>query len=120
MSHETYLAECAAAHEQPSFAFRCPGLTLEALAIDGMHSGDLGSFGDALGGLFFVTIRHRGWFANQTQGLEMLNVMMGSYYKANSGLSEIKPLNLKQIVSSTHAYPTLKGKAAQARDMNHP
>ena len=58
ISHEMYFARCASEGEQPSHLFRRPGFRIEHLAVDSMHAGDLGTFQDAIGSLFFLEISH--------------------------------------------------------------
>lgn len=120
MSHEQYLLACAEAQEQPSFLLRCPGLRLEHVAIDSMHSGDLGVFADAIGGLLECEISNRQWHPNREEGLRWVNEELGRYYRANPQLSKATPLARSQLHSGSatkRGYPTLKCKATQCRHM---
>jgi hypothetical protein len=49
LSHEEYLDSCHRDGVQPSNVFKCPGVVLDNLCVDSMHSGDLGAFQDAVG-----------------------------------------------------------------------
>jgi hypothetical protein len=82
-----------------------------------MHAGDLGTFADALGSLFFLEVDHKEWYRSREVGLQALNKDLGSYYKANRGLSRIIPLVFAQILAKDPGYPFLKGKAAQVRHL---
>jgi hypothetical protein len=117
MSHQDYMQSCLEGGEQPSMLFRCPGLSLSHILVDSMHAGDLGTFADALGSLFFLEIRNRDMYPNQAAGLQALNADLNKYYKAHPSLSKITPLALTQIIAPTPGYPFLKAKAAQVRHL---
>ena len=118
ISHEDYLAGCAQEAVQPSNLFTCPGVLLEHLCVDSMHAGDLGTFQDAIGSLFWIEISHKPWHRNQRTGLLRLNADLKRYYAANKDLklSSIYPIVLSQIKGEGH-YPMLKSKAAQCRHL---
>ena len=99
ISHEDYLAGCAQEAVQPSNLFKCPGVLLEHLCVDSMHAGDLGTFQDAIGSLFWIEISHKPWHRNQRTGLLRLNADLKRYYAANKDLklSSIYPIVLSQI-----------------------
>ena len=65
---------------QPSTIFGSPGFRLEFLAVDSMHAGDLGSFQDSMGSLFWVEITNRGLYRNKAEGLKALNAELQFYY----------------------------------------
>lgn len=119
IDHQAYVLSCAASGTQPSFLFRCPGLCLHHVAVDSMHSGDLGVFQDAVGSLFHLEVHNKVWHRTRHEGLAWLNTELGKYYKAHRQLTKITPLVLSQLVSrgfgGTGGYPTLKSKAAQCR-----
>jgi hypothetical protein len=117
-THQTYLQKCTQEAVQPSTIFRCPGVGLEHLCVDSMHAGDLGTFQDALGSLFWVEISHKGWHRNIRTGLIRLNEDLKRFYTANKDdkLSSLHPIVLSQIKSDSH-YPNLKSKAAQCRHL---
>ena len=63
-----------------STIFRAPGMRIEFFAPDGMHNGEIGSFGDALGAIFRIEVSYKGagpgfprWHRNQKAGMESLN-----------------------------------------------
>ena len=118
ISHQAYLEACAREGEQPSNVFKCPGVLLEHLCVDSMHAGDLGTFQDALGGLFWVEISNKRWHRNVRTRLVRLNQDVKNYYTANKemNLSSVYPMVLSQIKLEGH-YPTLKSKAAQCRHL---
>jgi hypothetical protein len=119
ISHQSYLEACAREAVQPSALFRCPGVILDHLCVDSMHAGDLGTFQDAIGSLFWIEITHKKWSRNQRAGLLRLNADLKNFYTANKhlGLSSIYPMVLTQIKSEGH-YPVLKSKAAQCRHLS--
>jgi hypothetical protein len=118
ITHEDYLEGCALEARQPSELFKCPGLLLDHLCVDSMHAGDLGTFQDAIGSLFWVEVTHKQWHRNQRTGLIRLNEDLKRYYTANRhlGLSSIHPIHMSQIKTDTK-YPILKAKAAQCRHL---
>ena len=117
INHEDYMGQCAREGTEPSHVFRCPGLKIEHLAVDAMHSGDLGTFADAVGSLFWLEISHKGWHRNKRRGLESLNSDLNQYYLAHhdQNLSKLSPLVLSQILGKSPGFPFLKAKAAQVR-----
>jgi hypothetical protein len=119
ISHEMYFARCASEGEQPSHLFRCPGFRIEHLAVDSMHAGDLGTFQDAIGSLFFLEISHRPWFPNRAAGLKELNETLNMFYRAHQdqGLTKATPLVITQILAKEPGYPYLKAKAAETRHL---
>ena len=73
ISHGDYLEACARERSEPSHLMRCPGLLLDRLTVDSMHAGDLGTFQDAVGSLFWLEITHRPLYRNRAGGLAALN-----------------------------------------------
>jgi hypothetical protein len=118
ITHQTYLQSCALESAQPSTIFKCPGVGLEHLCVDSMHAGDLGTFQDAVGSLFWLEISHKPWHRNAKTGLLRLNEDLKRFYTANKELklSSIYPLVMSQIKADGH-YPVLKSKAAQCRHL---
>ena len=117
ITHEAYMQSCADDGMQPSHMFRCPGFSLALVIVDSMHAADLGSFCDALGSLFFLEIRNKDWYGNQTIGLAGLNSQLATYYKANPGLSKAGPLVISQIIGKNPGHLFLKANAAQVRHL---
>jgi hypothetical protein len=117
ISHNGYLLACAREEMTPSNIFNCPGLLLDHLAVDSMHAGDLGSFQDAVGSLFWVEITTKAWHRNRAVGLARLNTALNLFYTANRdrGFSKLTPLVLSQLMAKDPGYPYLKAKAAQTR-----
>jgi hypothetical protein len=64
ITHQAYFGACAAEGTQPSSIFKCPGLQLDYFAIDSMHAGDLGTFQDAIGSIFWLEITNKQWYRN--------------------------------------------------------
>ena len=63
-THEDYMLGCARIGSQPSTMFLCPGVTLDMIAIDSMHTIDLGVTSHILGNTLFEIIfeqRPHGW-----------------------------------------------------------
>jgi hypothetical protein len=119
ITHQDYIQSCAREGSQPSHLFKCPGTLLDHLTVDAMHAGDLGTFQDAVGSLFWLEATHKGWYRNQTVGLQNLNRMINEYYAAHQdlGLSKATPLVWTQIFAASPGYPFLKAKAAQTRHL---
>ena len=112
-THRSYLLSCAAARCTPAALFKSPGLRLYHVAIDAMHSGDLGVFQDVVGSLFWLEITHKAWHRTQGAGIEFLNTQLRRFRQAH-GKSELQ-VTLSQIRAKDPGYPTLKAKAAQTR-----
>jgi hypothetical protein len=120
ITHEMYFEACAAQRRDPSELFQVPGLTIEHLCIDAMHSAHLGTFPDAIGSLFYAELHNRTWYRNKEAGLAALNRMLADYFKANEdkGVTKLGPLVYSQILSDSNGFPTLKAKAAQAKHVS--
>ena len=116
-THEDYMLGCARIGSQPSTMFLCPGVTLDMIAIDSMHAGDLGQFQSALGSLFWLHVTRKAFFRTKKEGLDHLNAELASYYAANRGerLAQLGQLTMSQIRSNDPRHPSLKAKAAQTR-----
>lgn len=117
ITHEIYLRRCAAEHAQPCGLFQVPGVRLEHVCIDSMHTADLGVFPDALGSLFDLEISCRAFYGSRAAGLQRLNYDLTQFYRAHPGLSQVTPLCMQQIKAPNLGYPFLKCKAAQARHL---
>ena len=118
ISHETYLLRCAAEAAQPCGLFSVPGVRLDHVCIDSMHSADLGAFADALESLFDFEITWRRFYPNRATGLRQLNKDLAHFYRSHPGLSSAFPLHMSQIRSTKPGgYPFLKCKAAQTRHL---
>jgi hypothetical protein len=119
ISHEMYMASCVAEGSHPSHLFLIPGLKIEHLAVDAMHSGDLGTFADAVGSLFWLEATHKPWHRNKAEGLAALNKDLDNYYRAHADrdFSKLTPLVWSQIYAKSNGYPALKAKAAQTRQI---
>jgi len=117
IDHIRYIEECARQRTQPSHLFKSPGLKLRHLTVDVMHSGDLGTFQDAIGSLLWIEITTKSWHRSKKDGLASLNRDLDLFYAAHQsdGLSKLTPLALSQILSKNPGYPNLKAKAAQTR-----
>jgi hypothetical protein len=116
--HQAYLESCAGDHQQPCVLFKSPGLTMQHLCIDSMHSADLGCFADALGSLLHLEVGNQQWYPSRERGLVQLNIALRDFYRANrhKNLSSLYPLQMTQIVA-TGKCPFLKAKAAQVRHL---
>ena len=116
ISHERYFESCATEGQQPSALFGIPGFRLEHIAIDAMHSADLGVFQDVIGSLLWVEVNNKSWFHSAREGMASLNARLAAYYAAHPGLSQLKVV--KSILRSKNpSYPTLRAKAAQTRHL---
>jgi hypothetical protein len=115
--HGSYMRSCVETGELPTI-FKAPGLSIDHVAIDSMHSGDLGIFQDAIGSLFWLEVFNQQWHSSKKKGLAALHEMLENYYKANRqcGYSRILP-TLRQIRSKDPGYPYLKAKAAETRHL---
>jgi hypothetical protein len=118
ITHEDYFAECLADSVQPSHLFRAPGTQLQHIAVDTMHSADLGCFQDAIGSLFYLEIMHKPFHRNKAIGLKKLNEEIDFFYSAqNRSMSRVTPLVPTQIQARDPGHPYLKCKAAQTRHL---
>lgn len=119
MSHDVFMEQCIANQQQPSTIFRCPGMRLEFIAVDFMHTADLGVFPDALGSLFWLHVTHKSWYKNRLMGLKQLNKELDLYFAANRyrRMTPTSRLTIRQIRAEKPGYPFLKVKAAQARHL---
>ena len=112
------MQSCFADAAQPSTIFRCPGMSIDLIAMDSMHAGDLAVFQDALGSLFWIEITCKAWHATKKVGLKSLNWYLGQYEAANRrALSIATNLQMSQIRGDSPGYPTLKAKAAHTRHL---
>ena len=115
------MASCMAEGQQPSHIFASPGFELHHVAVDVMHSGDLGCFQDAIGGLLHLERTNKQWFRNKKVGLAHLNRELALYYAANPGKSKVTPLVWTQLLSNDPAFPTLKAcKIRFGQPIKHP
>ena len=119
ISNESYIQACMAEHSEPSTLFRSPGFSLQHLAIDSMHAGDLGAFQDFMGSLLWLEISNRQWPGNRAAKLQRLNTELSEYYAANASrkLSQIGHITQLMIFPASLGYPYLKAKAAQTRHL---
>jgi hypothetical protein len=119
ISHQQYMVRCAQEGSQPSHLFHCPGFKIDHVAVDAMHSGDLGTFADAVGSIFWLECTHKPWHRTQAAGLLSLNQDLENYYGAQPDrqFSKLSPIVWSQIMSKSVGYPFLKAKAAQTRQV---
>ena len=114
MDHLMYLGKCVAECEEPSTIFESPGVGLKHVAIDVMHSGDLGPFADAVGSLFYLEIMNKDWYPCAAAGIHALNTELRDYDRANPTFSPCT-LTRFMIMSKDPGFPSLKAKAAHTR-----
>lgn len=119
MNHTRFMESCAASGQAPSTIFHCPGMVLELIAVDIMHTVDLGVLADALGSLFWLHITNKSWYRNRARGLANLNRELDAYFAANRDrrFTPTSRLTLSQVRAAVPGYPFLKVKAAQARGL---
>lgn len=101
---------------QPSGLFSAPGFRWENICVDSMHCLDLGVFGDAIGGLFFVEISQKNWHRSMQDGIDWLNEQLQGFYVVNTGLSQLR-LTLAMVRPTDGSHPTLRCKAAACRHL---
>ena len=116
LTHRSYLEGLAAEQQNPSALFRCPGFQLDYCIVDGMHAGDLGTFQDAIGSLFWLEISNRQWHRNARAGLLWLRGQLRDYYAANDdvNLTRLQTVTAAML-RAKEGFPTLKAKAAETR-----
>jgi hypothetical protein len=119
ITHERYLEACLIEGATPSLIFTAPGTELRHIAIDTMHTADLGTFQDCIGSLFWIECTTRQWYGSKEEGLRQLNLDLDAFYSANRdrGLSRVTPLTWQQIRAKVPGYPYLKAKASQTRHL---
>jgi len=119
MSHDSYIAACVRENAAPSEVFRSPGLTIQHVAIDSMHAGDLGAFQDALGSLLWLEVNNRQWRGSREVKIARLNRELRAYYAANAArnMSKVSEITYPMIFCKSVGYPYLKAKAAQTRHL---
>jgi hypothetical protein len=81
-----------------------------------MHAGDLGIFGDAVGGLMWVEVSSKTLHQTYDASIDFLNEQLAMYYGANPTLTPVH-LTLLMLKPSDGGHPTLKCKAAQCRHL---
>lgn len=118
VTHQSYLEACLAHGDQPSELFNTPGFTIAHVAIDTMHSGDLGVFQDAVGSLLWIEVSNRQWHGSRAKGVSALHELLRDFYAAHHelGLSKVFP-TINQIIGKEPGYPYLKAKAAETRHL---
>jgi hypothetical protein len=117
ISHDEHMSEFAMTGDEPSHIFRVPGFILDFVAIDSMHSADLGCFQDSLGGLLWLEATSRVYHRSRKEGMKWLNAELKAFYAANPGLSSVVPLQYTQLFPARYGYPYLKCKAAETRHL---
>jgi hypothetical protein len=117
-THDDYIRRCVVESGQPSHIFRCPGFQLKHIVVDAMHAGDLGTFADALGSLFYLEMTCRLWHSTQAVGIVALNISLQQFYSRTPGLSRLGAVTKTRLVSKSHPYPYLHAKAAQTRHLS--
>ncbi len=116
ITHERYLLDCARQMLSPSALFGAPGFKYEFFATDSMHCGDLGIFPDAIGGLMWVELSHKGLHRSYAEGLTWMNDQLDSYASANN-LQRLV-VTLPMVKPTDGGHPTLKTKAAMCRHLS--
>jgi hypothetical protein len=119
ISHVAYMASCLATGSGVPALFRSPGFVIDYVAIDSMHSGDLGVFQDATGSLFWLFCYNQQWNRNRMVGLASLHKLIAEHYKAHSekNHSRVFPTMAQIKSKKTPKYPYLKAKAAETRHL---
>ncbi len=115
VNHETFLAR--ARNQRAGLAsplFDIPGFRVEHIAIDLLHTGDLGVVSFAAGSLLFDELQELGRGANKTERLRRLNAELRNWNRAHHPKSTINELTEK-MVKREGAAPMLRAKAAESR-----
>ena len=73
ITHAMYLIQCSRQRLAPSSLFSSPGFLFDYLCVDSMHAGDLGIFGDAVGGLMWVEVSSKTLHQTYDAGIDFLN-----------------------------------------------
>ena len=117
INHAMYLIQCSRQQQNPSSLFSAPGFVFEYFCVDSMHAGDLGPFGDAIGGLMWIEVSSKTLHATYDAGVLWLNEQLAMYYAANPAFSPVQ-ITLLMLKPSDGSHPTLKCKAAQCRHLS--
>jgi hypothetical protein len=118
ISHEAYVAECVRLGQPMSTIFSSPGFTLAGVAIDAMHTADLGLFADIAGSILWLELTSKRYHRNNTSGLAAVNAMLDAYFKgAPEAKTPLTGLVMTQIRGQQPGFPFLKAKAAQVRSV---
>ena len=117
--HREYFESLAREGAEPPAIFLSPGFTVDLVAIDSMHTADLGVWQDVLGSVLWLEVSTKIFHRTNAAGLESLNTKLDSYNRANrhQHSSPIHELKMVQIRSDDPGYPTLRAKAAQTRGL---
>lgn len=105
IGHREYMEGCAREAAQPSHLFRCPGLLIDYITVDVMHAGDLGTFQDAVGSLFWLEVNNKQWYPRQSAGLAELNRNLNQYYAAHQDQNLSKVMSMRQHTPIPFAWP---------------
>ena len=117
VTHQAYVTECMQMNQPLSSIFSSPGFTVAGLAVDCMHSGDLGVFADIAGSILWFEVTSKQYYRNNVVGLRSLNQQLDRYFQgaASSTIAPLTGIALTQIRGKVPGYPFLKAKAAQVR-----
>jgi hypothetical protein len=107
-----FLQELQASGVQPSPLLGCPGFRLDYVAIDWLHTVDLGVSQDILGNVFCEFMATQG--GNKSQQLKTLWQRIRQYYQEVKPSSQLDGLTW-DMVQSTGKSPKLKAKGGETR-----
>jgi hypothetical protein len=97
-----------------SHLFQCPGLKVDHVLVDWLHTVDLGVGQDALGNLFYEVAELLPG-ATHTQRVEALWAKIRQYYKEKKPTSQLQKLTATMICTS--GKKKLRAKAAETRHL---
>ncbi len=97
-----------------SAAFSLPGFQLQHIAVDVLHTADLGVSALALGSLFAELLREPRWGRSKEQRLQQLNAELKAWYRRTRPPSQIQQIT-EQMVRQEGKAPQLQAKGAECR-----
>ncbi len=115
LSHADFVRRAA---QEPaglvSAVFSLPGFQLQYVAVDVLHTADLGVSALALGSLFAELLREVQWGRHKEQRLQRLNAELKAWYQENPQPSQLQQLS-ESAIREAGKPPQLKAKGAECR-----
>jgi hypothetical protein len=120
-SHESYLAELIAAGKSLCGLFLIPGLRLEGVMVDVLHTVDLGLAAHIIANIFVEVMRLGHWGKTQEDTAKGLQADIHEWYKTqdkDTKASKIQGEVTYERIKTSDDWPKLKAKAAATRKLS--